>query len=94
MVNAGRIAMAWITVLIVIIATLLLFTVLSPQVEIWRGVVASILVNFGAFGNYDSALTLTWWGFKVFPLIVCFSIIVWAVLTSLSEEFQSDLGDM
>lgn len=94
MVNAGRIAMAWITVLIVIIATLLLFTVLSPQVEIWREVVASALTTYGSFLTYDSALVLTWFGFKAFPLIVCGSIIVWAVFTSFSEEFQSDLGDL
>lgn len=93
MVNAGRIAMAWITVLIVLITTLLLFTVLSPQVEIWQEIVTNLLLQFGGF-NYESAVSLTWIGFKIFPLIICASIIIWAVLTSLSEEFQSDLGDM
>lgn len=93
MVNAGRIAMAWITVIIVLVVCLLLMTVLSPQVEIWQEVVVQTLLQFGAL-NYESAVNLVWIGFRVFPVIVCGCIIVWAVLTSLSEEFQSDLGEL
>lgn len=93
MVNAGRVAMAWITVIIVLVVCLLLMTVLSPQVEIWQQVVVETLTRFGVI-NYDSAVNLVWIGFRVFPVIICGCIIVWAVLTSLSEEFQSDLGDL
>lgn len=92
MVSSARITLAWVAVIIIAITTILLYTVLSPQVLIWQDVVAQILTDFSVT-TYSNASTLTFMCFKVCPFIILGGSIIWAIITSLSEEFQSDFGE-
>ena len=65
MVNAGRVAMAWIAVIITFLVILMLYTVLSPQIELW----ASVVADFTGV-TYNSALQWTDLSWRVVPIIV------------------------
>lgn len=89
MVNAGRLFTTWITVIILYIIYLLVYMSCDGLILLLSDVLNQTLgVQYLGLNNW----IMTIWTFS--PIIVLFLITGWGIFNSLSEEFDSDFGDL
>lgn len=91
MVDAGRVAMSWITVIICFLVILMVYTLFSPQIDMWGETLAHMLAGFSNI-EYTTAITWVNMSWRVTGIVLEAGLIVWAILNSISDEYQSDFG--
>lgn len=89
MVNAGRLFTTWITVIVLYVIYLLVYMACDGLILLLSDVINQYLgAEYLALNNW----IMTIWTFS--PIIVLFLITAWGLFNSLSEEFDSDFGDL
>lgn len=83
MPSPGKIAFAWVVTIAVIITCGILFLTVDPQVEIWSTLIHQWLPRFDATSSAIIAI------YKMSLLIVAIGTIIWACITSFSDETDS-----
>ena len=84
MVNAGRLFTTWITVIVLYVIYLLVYMACDGLILL----LSDVLNQYLGLNNW----IMTIWTFS--PIIVLFLITGWGIFNSLSEEFDSDFGDL